>query len=368
MKKRISIPICLFAVLALSGCGNKNDTGTRSERTWQVMTVSSSDTEINTDYSATIRGRQDIEIRPQVSGTIAGLLVAEGASVKKGQVLFVIDQVPFLAALREAAANVKSASASLATARLDYKSNQRLFDEKVIGEYELQRSYNRMLGAEAVLAQAEAAETNARNNLSYTEVKSPADGVVGVFPYRQGTLVSPSVAEPLTTVSDNSEMYVYFSMDENSLLTYIREYGSTNDAIGSLADVTLVLSDGTVYEEKGYVESVSGVIDRRTGSVTLRAKFPNPKRLLHSGATGNVRITSVYNDVMVIPQSATIRLQDRILVYKVIDGKAQSALVTVAPVNNGREYIVLNGLNIGDEIVADGAGLVREGMEIKREK
>lgn len=332
------------------------------------MTVTSSDTEIDADYSATIQGRQDIEIRPQVSGTITDLRVTEGARVKKGQVLFVIDQVPYAAALRQAAANVKSAQASLATARLDCASNQRLFDERIIGEYEFQKSRNALLVAEAVLAQTEAVESDARNNLSYTEVKSPADGVVGVFPYRQGTLVNPSISEPLTTVSDNSEMYVYFSMDENSLLRYMREYGSPDDAVGSIADVRLVLSDGTVYEEKGRVESISGVIDRRTGSVTLRARFPNPKKLLHSGATGNVRITSVYKNVMVIPQSATIKLQDKIMAYKVVDGKAQSALVTVAPANNGREYIVLSGLDIRDEIVADGAGLVREGMEIKREE
>jgi membrane fusion protein (multidrug efflux system) len=206
---------------------------------------------------------------------------------------------------------------------------------------------------------------NARNNLSYTTVKSPSDGVAGILPYRKGALVSPNVPQPLTTVSDNSEMYVYFSIDENQLLGLMKQYGSSEDAIKNMPDVSLLLSDGSHYDEHGRIESISGVIDRTTGSASVRAKFPNGNKLLHSGATGNVLMPAEYKNRIVIPQAATVQLQDKILVYKVVDGKAVSTLVSVLPGNNGNEYIVQDGLNAGDIIVAEGAGMVREGMEIK---
>ena len=215
------------------------------------------------------------------------------------------------------------------------------------------------------LAQAEAQELNARNNLSYTEVKSPSDGVVGMLPYRAGALVSASIPQPLTTVSDNSNMYVYFSMTENQLLAMSRQYKSMDEALENMPEVSLKLNDQSIYEQKGKIESISGVIDRKTGTVGVRAVFPNESRLLHSGASGNVLIPQAYKDCIVIPQGATVRLQDKTLVYKVVDGKAVSTLITVAEINDGREYIVLDGLKVGEEIVSEGAGLVREGTQVK---
>jgi membrane fusion protein (multidrug efflux system) len=222
-----------------------------------------------------------------------------------------------------------------------------------------------LLNSEAVLAQAQAAEMNARNNLSYTAVKSPSNGVAGILPYRQGALVSPNIPQPLTTISDNSEMYVYFSIDENQLLGLMKQHGSLDNALKNMADVSLLLSDGSRYDENGRIESVSGVIDRGTGSASVRAKFPNGKKLLHSGATGNVLMPTAYKNSIVIPQAATVQLQDKILAYKVVNGKAVSTLISVLPGNNGSEYIVQDGLNAGDIIVAEGAGMIREGMEIK---
>lgn len=216
-----------------------------------------------------------------------------------------------------------------------------------------------------MLAQAEAQEVNARNDLSYTEVKSPSNGVVGMLPYRVGTLVSPSMTQSLTTVSDNSEMYVYFSMTENQVLGMVREYGSMDEAIAKMPEISLELNDGTIYAEKGKIESVSGVIDTQTGTVGVRAVFPNEKGLLLSGSSGKVLIPSTYNDYIVIPQEATVKQQDKISVFKVVDGKAVTTLIKVAAYNDGREYIVLEGLNPGDEIVAKGAGLLREGTQVK---
>lgn len=331
---------------------------------YKTMQVTTTDRTLESSFSATIRGRQDVEIIPQVAGTLTELRVVEGQQVRAGQTLFVIDQKPYHAALRQAKANVLAAEAGLATAKLAYESRQKLFAEKVISEYELTTHKNALLNAEAQLAQAQAAEMNAQNNLSYTMVQSPSDGVIGTLPYRQGALVSSSITQPLTTVSNNSAMYVYFSIDENTLLGLMQQYGSTEDVISNMPDIALMLSNGSRYDEQGRIESISGVIDRATGSVSVRARFPNAKRLLHSGATGNVLMPSEQRNCLVIPQAATVQLQNKTLVYKVVDGKAVSTLITVLPTDKGDEYIVQDGLKAGDTIVAEGAGLIREGVEI----
>ena len=330
---------------------------------YAIMKVAPADKELSSSYSATIRGRQDIDIYPQVSGTIEKLYVTEGQKVR--QPLFIIDQVPYKAALKTATANVEAARAALATAELTYKSNKELNAQKVVSDFSLQTAENTFLSAKAQLAQAEAQELNARNNLSYTEVKSPCNGVVGALPYRAGALVGPSLPQPLTTVSDNSDMYVYFSMTENQLLALTREHGSMDDALKNMPEVELKLNDNSVYDKKGIIESISGVIDRQTGTVVARVVFPNEARLLHSGASGTVVIPSTYKNCIVVPQGATVRMQDKTVVYKVVDGKAVSTLITVAGINDGREYVVLDGLKAGDEIVSEGAGLVREGTVVK---
>ena len=330
----------------------------------KTMTVETQSRELTTNYSATIRGRQDIEIYPQVGGTLQKLCVTEGQRVKKGQILFIIDQVPYKAALTTAEANVKAAEAALATAQLNFDSRKRLYDQQVVSDFDLCKAENDLLSAKAALEQAKAQRINAANNLSYTTVMSPSDGVVGTLPYRQGALVGSAMTQPLTTVSDNDEMYVYFSMNETSLLEMIREYGSPEEAIKKMPSIQLQLSDGSILPDSGRVESISGVIDRTTGSVTLRAAFPNKNHLLHAGSSGNVIIPTYYNNCIVIPQEATVELQDKVLVYKVVDGKAQSTQITVAPINDGREYIVLDGLKQGETIIAEGAGLVREGTPV----
>lgn len=356
----IGIIYCAFLTAA---CQQTPET--KSQANYSIMKVSTSDKEITTTYSATIRGRQDIDIYPQVSGTIQELCVAEGDNVKKGQTLFIIDQVPYKAALNTAEANVKSANAALATAQLNYDSNKELYDQKVVSNFTLKTSENNYMTAQAQLAQAEAERVNAKNNLSYTVVKSPSNGVVGTLPYRVGALVSPSIPQPLTTVSDNSTMYVYFSMTENQLLSLVRQYGSLDETLKQMPEIQLKLNDNSLYEQKGKIESISGVIDRQTGTVSVRAEFPNESRLLHSGASGSVLIPSIYKNCIIIPQEATVRHQDKVLTYKVIDGKAVSTIIKVAEVNDGREYIVLEGLSVGDEIVSKGAGLLREGMQVK---
>ena len=337
----------------------------RQQKGFAVMQIEAVDKEFSSSYSASIRGRQDIDIYPQVSGTIEKLCVTEGQKVRRGQSLFIIDQVPYKAALKTATANVEAARAALGTAELTYKSNKELYAQKVVSEFSLKTILIGMLLAKAQLAQAEAQEISARNNLSYTEVKSPSDGVVGALPYRAGALVSANMPYPLTTVSDNSDMYVYFSMTENQLLALTRQYGDMDEALKNMPEVELRLNDNSVYNKKGVIESISGVIDRQTGTVVARVVFPNESRLLHSGASGTVVVPSIYKDCIAIPQTATVKMQDKTIVYKVVDGKAVSTLITVAENNDGREYVVLDGLKAGDEIVSEGAGLVREGTQVK---
>lgn len=331
---------------------------------YKVLEVSLSDKTLATSYSASIKGRQDVEIRPQVSGLITEIKVREGERVRKGQTLFIIDQVSYRAALETAKANVKAARADVETARLTAESKQELYAQEVVSLYDLQTARNSLLSAEAGLAQAEAQLANAENDLSYTVVKSPADGIVGTLPYRVGALVGSSVSTPLTTVSDNSEMYVYFSLTENQVLSLTREYGSMERVIESMPEVELRLSDGTAYGETGRVEAVSGVIDRTAGAVSVRAVFPNEDGILLSGGAGSVIYPYVLKDVMVIPQAATYELQDKIFVYKVIGGIAESTEIKVLPVNDGTAYVVESGISVGDTIVAEGAGLLRNGTPV----
>jgi RND family efflux transporter, MFP subunit len=349
--------------VTLVACGQAPTVQTSSE--YEVMRITTSDKELQTTYSASIRGRQDIDIYPQVSGFLTKLCVEEGQAVRKGQVLFIIDQVPYRAALQTAEANVEAARASVATAQLTYDSKKELFAQNVISEFDLQTSYNNLLTAKAQLAQTEAQRVSAANNLSYTEVKSPADGVVGTLPYRVGALVSASLPKPLTTVSDNSDMYVYFSMTENQLLDMARRYGSRSKALEEMPAIELILNDKSTYPSQGKIETISGVIDTSTGTVSLRAVFPNKEGLLQSGGAGNVVVPVQKRNCIVVPQAATYEVQDKVFVFKVVDGKAQSAPVEVTRVNGGKEYIVDKGLNVGDVIVAEGVGLLREGTPIQ---
>lgn len=356
-------------ILCLIACSCKEKPTTMAVNEYKVLKVSTTDKTLSSLYSATIRGRQDIEIYPQVSGYITRLCVEEGEAVKKGQLLFVIDQVPYQAALQTATANVEAAQANLNTARLTFDSKKELHAQHVVSAFDLQTAENTWLSTKAQLAQMKAQELSARNNLSYTEVKSPSNGVVGTLPYRVGALVSAGSPKPLTTVSDNSDMYVYFSLTENQLLALTRQYGSKEKVLEMMPEINLQLNDKSVYTEKGKIETISGVIDRSTGTVSLRAIFPNRNGLLYSGSSGNVVLPIVKSECIVIPQSATFEQQDKVYVYKVADGKAQSAQVSVTRVNGGQEYIVNEGLMAGDVIVAEGVGLLREGtpVQVKQE-
>ena len=364
-KKLLSgLMICLVAATLLAGCDEKSSTK-KQVREYKAMILQSTSRKLRSTYSATIRGKQDVDIRTKVQGYITDIKVKEGSIVRQGQTLFVIDQVPYQAALATAEANVDVAKAQVDAAELSAKSKEMLFEEKIISDFDLRMARTNLASAKAQLAQAQANELTASNNLSYTLVKSPVDGVVGTLPFRVGTLVSPSDATPMTSVSDNSEMYVYFSMSESQVLSLKRQYGALENALQELPQVELQLNDGTLYSELGTIEAISGIIDPTTGSVTLRAKFPNSKRLLISGGSGTVLLPHRQEGCVVIPQHATFEVQDKVYAYKVENGVAKAQIIGVFQISNGKEYIVESGLIDGDTIVVEGIGLLRDNTPIK---
>lgn len=361
MKKEL---ILLLSVgLLFSACGKKQNTSAR-ERDYPVMVTQRNNRTLKTGYAATIKGKQTVEVRPQISGKITKILINEGDIVKKGELLFVIDQTAYKAAYEIAVANVQSAEASLSTAELVLESNKDLYKQNVVSEFDITTAQNDLKAARAKLALAKAEEVSARNNLSFTEVRSPVNGVASMIPYRVGALVSSSVADPLVTVSDDSEVYAYFSMAERQVLNLIQKYGSLQKAIRQMPEVELQMSNGKIYKYKGHIDAVSGTIGNTTGAVSLRAVFPNPERLLREGGSGTVVIPTFVENSIVIPQAATFELQDRIFVYKVVNGRAVSQEIIVLDQNNGNEYIVESGLHVGDSIISEGAGLVREGTVV----
>lgn len=353
----------LMACVAFTACQEKKQA--QEALVYKTVKVEYTNQEVKAKYSATMKGRETVEIRPQVSGLITRILTTEGQKVKKGQALFVIDQVPYQAALNTAEASLKAAEAAEATAKLNLDSKNRLFAQQVVSEYELQTAQQALLSAQAQVSQAQAQVVNARNSLSYTVVKSPVSGVAGMIPYRVGTLVSSNIDEPLITVCDDSEMWVYFSLSEREVTDLTLQYGSLEQFMQEMPDVSLLLSNGKTYSQKGRVDAVSGIVDAQTGAVSLRAVFPNEGHLLRNGGTGAVVVSTVREDVIVIPQTATFELQDKKFVYRVIDGKTSQTEIEVASLDDGKNYIVESGLNEGEIIIAEGAGLMKDGVEVE---
>lgn len=351
--------------LLLASCGNKGNMK-MGDNEYPVVTIGSQNAELQTTYPATIKGVQDVQIRPKVSGFITKVCVQEGQAVKAGQLLFVIDNTTYQAAVRQAQASVNSAKSQLNTAKLTYENSQKLFKSNVIGSYELQSSQNSYETAMAAVAQAKAALASAQETLGFCYVKSPANGVVGSLPYKVGALVSASSADALTTVSDVATVEVYFSVTEKDILDLTKTAGSTHAAISAYPPVKLLLSDGTTYKHPGKVTKVSGVIDASTGSVSMIARFPNPERLLKSGGSGTIVVPRDDSNAIVIPQTVTTEVQNKIFVYTVgKDNKVKYTEITVDPQNDGNHYVVTGGLHVGDRIVTKGITSLTDGMEIK---
>ena len=362
MKSRLVLLACCLALL--SSCGNGNN-GEAKAPEYAVITAQATTAHLTNSYPATIKGKQDVEIRPMVSGFITKLHVDEGSVVKRGQVLFTIDQVQYRAAVETAKATVATAEAALQTQELTTQNNRELNKRGIVSDYQLSTSENQLAQAKATLAQAKASLVNAERNLEYTEVTSPSDGIVGQIPYRVGSLVSASMATPMTTIADNSEMFAYFSMTERQLLQMIREGGSYKDILAKMPEIQLQLIDGSIYPDSGRVETISGVIDPTTGSVSMRALFPNAHNVLRSNSTGNVIFPNVLPDVILVPQSATTDIQDKKFVYVVqADNTVKNTEIQVYTLNDGQNYYVTGGLKAGDKIVIEGVQAIKDGQAI----
>lgn len=351
------------ATLLLASCGGGGGRPTFGDNEYPVVTVGTSSTTMQSTYPATIKGVQDVEIHPKVQGFITQINVKEGQTVAAGQVLFVLDNVTYQAQVRQAQASVNTATASCNTAKLNFENSQKLHQNGVIGDFELQSATNQFEQAKAGLAQAQAALASAKEMLSFCYVKSPAAGVVGSLPFKVGTLVS--AGNTLTTVSNISSMEVYFSMTEKDVLEMGKNAGGLAGAIKDMPAVKLKLADGNVYGLEGTVTKMSGVIDPATGSVQMIAVFQNPEKLLKSGGSGTIVIPHSNSSAIVIPQGAVSEVQNKKFVYTVDkDNKAKYTEIKVDPQNDGINYIVTEGLKPGDKYISNGITKLSDGMEI----
>jgi len=363
----------LAASIIIASCGNKNDNsaqagGAPQVKEYKTLTLQPKTTTLYTDYPASIQGQQNIEIRPRVEGYIDKIFVDEGAVVKAGQPLFKINAPEYEQQVRTATASIKSAQASVSTAKLAVNKVKPLVEKGIISKYDLESAQYTYESALATLAQANAELVNAKVNLGYTTVTSPVNGVVGSIPFRLGSLVGSNTTEPLTTVSSIGNVFAYFAMNEKVLLDFTKSAeGSTlAQKIKQLPEVLLVLSDGTTYPEKGRIETVNGLINTETGSVNIRARFPNPKGIIRSGSSTIVRIPNEVKDVIIVPQSATFELQDKIFAVTVgKDGKTKNVNITKLENTAGNYYVVTEGLKAGDQIVLEGVAALKDGSEIK---
>ena len=363
--KRDKILLFAFIVAVLVSCGQKGNKDF-GDNEFPVETVKSQNTSMQTSYPTSLKGIQDVEIRPKVAGFITQVCVKEGQAVGAGQLLFVIDNATYQAAMRQAQALVNTATAQCNTVKMAYENSIKLRENKVIGDFELQSAKNNYESAKAQLAQAQAGLASAKEMLGFCYVKSPTAGVVGTLPYKEGAMVSASSMPALTTVSNISTIEAYFSMTEKDILEMTKTAGSMQAAIDQYPELKLQLSDGSIYSEAGRLVKASGVVDAATGSVQMIARFPNPQRLLKSGASGSIVVPRSDNNAIVIPQSVTVEVQDKVFVYLLgKDNKVKYTEIKVDTQNDGKNYIVLSGLKAGDKYVTNGITKLTDGMEIK---
>ena len=351
--------IAMFAAIAatLVSCSGGGGRPTFGDNEFPVTTINTSSADLQTTYPATIKGVQDVEIRPKTSGFLTQINVKEGQTVSAGQTLFVIDNETFQAQVRQAQAAVNTAQQQVNTAQLTYDNTKQLHENKVVGDYELQTSQNTFESAKAQLAQAKASLAAAKEALSFCYVKSPASGVVGTLPYKKGALVSGS--NVLTSVANISSMDIYFSVTEKEAMVLSQR------GLASLPPVKLKLADGSIYAHEGKVARMSGIVDQATGSVQLVATFSNPERLLKSGGTGTIIIPRLANSAIIIPQAAVSEVQNKKFVYTLGEGnKVKYTEIKVDPQDDGNNYIVTEGLKAGDKYVTNGITKLNDGMEI----
>ena len=354
--------ICLMAILGSCNLNMPKEV----QSSFETMTVKKSDIEVPYKFSARMKGQNDVTVTPQVSGQLMKICVAEGQQVKKGQTLFVIDSRNAQLELEAAQANLQAALAQENSAKLEYESNKNLFEKKIVSSYMLNNSENSYKQAQASVAQARAAVNRAKVNLGFCTITATVSGVIGEIPVRVGDQVSPMTQ--LTMLSGNTTMNAEISVTEALIESMVQEGVKAADIekhLANLPPATFVMKNGTEYPHKGRVVSLTGIVNAATGSLTAKVSFPNPDGHLYSGIQGTVVMSFAENDVIVIPQNAVVRLQDKSIVYKVqADSTATAIDVTTEDTGNGKDFIITSGLNVGDKIVTTGANNVSEGLRV----
>ena len=362
--KSVKWTLTLGIVVGLVACNVDMPKETKSS--FETMTVKKSDIEIPYKLSARMKGQNDVTVTPQVSGQLVKICVTEGQQVKKGQTLFVIDSRNARLELEAAQANLQAALAQENSAKLEYESNKNLFEKKIVSSYMLNNSENTYKQAQAAVAQARAAVNSAKVNLGFCTITASVSGVIGEIPVRTGDQVSPMTE--LTMLSGNTTMYAEISVTEAIVEAMVKEGMKAADIekeLAKLPDATFVMKSGTEYPHKGRVVSLTGVVNSATGSLTAKVSFPNPEGHLYSGIQGTVVMNFAEKDLIVIPQFAVVRMQDKSQVYKVqADSTATAVEVTTEDTGNGKEFIVTSGLQEGDQIVTTGANNVTEGQKV----
>ena len=344
------ITAALAVAVLLTGSCKRSTADDESNTTAEIetMTVKPRDLTTTVDYPATMRGEHDVAILPQIESRIVKVLVAEGQRVRAGQPLFILDGSTYRASLATSRANLQAARARLFNVEMNAASSRKLREKHIVSDFEVRQQTNLLREARAVVAQAAAEMDNARASLSYTVVRSPSAGVVGSLPYKPGAMASPTMTTPLTYVSDNGSMVAYFSLSQNQYTSLLRLYGSKDKALSKMPAVSWQMNDGSRYEHQGRVATISGLLDPQTGTVSVRAVFPNDGGLLISGATGNVIMPTTLHHVLVVPQSAVSQLQDKYFVNRIVGGKTRRQLVKVSTVGDGKHFIISSRLRAGD--------------------
>jgi membrane fusion protein (multidrug efflux system) len=369
IKSNFMKPIITLLSLAvfLVSCANKEVApGPPGPATLPVFEIASQSTTTDTEFPVAIQGKTDVEIRPQVSGTLDKIFVDEGAYVHAGQPLFKINDNPYRQQYNNATASLNAAEGTALNAQLEVEKLLPLVENKVVSDYQLKTAKANLAIAKAAVAQSRAIVASAQINLGYTTITAPVSGYIGRLPKKQGSLISPSDPEALTKLSDTKEVYAYFSLSENDFIHFKSQYtgNSINDKLRGLAPVSLVLSDNTEYAEKGKIDMVDGQFDKTTGAITLRAKFPNASGLLRSGNTGKVKISLQHQNAIVIPQEATIEIQDKIYVFRLDKNNAVTRQPVVVSGKNGTDYLIQEGVATGDRIVLKGFENLPDGATI----
>jgi len=356
------------ALLVMASCGNKNANPLAQQDTspqeYPTMVLAKQNVELETVYPVSIKGQEDIEIRPRIDGFVEDIYVDEGSVVAKGQPLFRINSPSSVQAVNTAQAAVKSAQAQVAIAELNVARIRPLAEKGIVSPVQLNTFEKTYKSTEASLEQAKATLKNAEATLSWTVVTSPVNGIVGSIPFRLGSLVNSS--NILTTVSSTSNVFAYFSINEKELVTLLEGLDGKTQAekINKLPEVSLIMADGTVYSEKGKIKTITGQVNVTTGSVNLRADFPNKQGILRSGFSGRVSIPKHMDNVLLIPQKATFTQQDKYLTYKVQGDSVVNTMISVIPTPDGKNYVVTEGLQEGDRIVEDGIITLSNGKKI----